>query len=217
MGYRPTQFSTQNVQCVTGFGSKPFIPYRHNPYAAGTLDIIASVGSGMDTSRMDGVNPACLNVVAGTAVITQVEVLTKSPINPKIRITIGTAGTLTAIQLLGKMFSTSVRNFAAEASDPTSIIANGICSTTISSPWILNNGIAAIIANAQLADYKDETKLLDGVKTTIQFSSQMGDRVNCVDKNTGISADYWVVGLHPYYSKSQMYIIYKLWKIPAGM
>jgi hypothetical protein len=155
--------------------------------------------------------------VAGTAVITQVEIIAASPINPKIRLTIGTAGTITAIQLLGKAFSTSVRNFSAESSDAASIIANGICSATINNPWILNNGIAQIIADSQLANYKDETKILDNVKTTIQPSSQMGDRVTCTDKNTAISADYWIIGIHPYCGTSQIYTIYKLWKIPAGM
>ena len=176
----------------------------------GTVTFTANIPGGMDTSLMTG---AALNVVYGTAVGTA-SISIKSPTAPVITLTISSAGTITALQLLGKAFSTSVRNFTAESKDNASILQNDLKPETLNSPWILNSGVAKNIADSRLANYKNETRLLDNVNTTLQPSSQMGDRVTVTDLNTAISADYWVVGIREYYSSSQIYTIYKLWRIP---
>lgn len=177
----------------------------------GTLTFTANISSGMDTSRMT--SGACINIVYGTAVGTA-QIIFKSPINPVIELTITTAGTISTFQLLGKVFSTAVRNFSAEAKDTTSIKLYDLKSESINNPFIINSGIASQIAATRLANYKDETKILDNVSTTLQPSSQLSDKVTVTDLNTAISADYWVVGIQHFYSASQIYTIYKLWKIP---
>jgi hypothetical protein len=183
----------------------------------GTVTIQANIPNGMDTSRMAGASPAALNIVWGTAVGTAV-MKSFSPVNPVIELTITTAGTVSAIQLIGKVFSTAVRNFAAETKDTASIKIFGLKSdNSVTNPWILNQGIAQIIADSRIANYKDETKILYNLQATLQPSAQMGDRVTVTDLNTAISADYWIIGINHERSRNSAMSVFILWKIPAGL
>ena len=180
---------------------------------AGDFIITADIPGGMDTNMMTGINPAALSVSYGTAQGSGA-ITTISPTAPVIKLAITQAGTITGLKLIGKTFNTAVRNFTSKINNPASIKKYGIRATSISNSWILNTGVAGIISTALLANYKDETKLLSGVSTALQPSAQIGDRVTVNDINTAISADYWVVGIQHFFSSSQIYTIFKLWRIP---
>ena len=164
--------------------------------STGTLVIPCEVNGGMDISLMSGANPAAAVVVfaggaAGSWTISQIH-----PTLPVLTIVITAPGTITDLRLVGKKFTAAITPYTATVKDAASKGLYGTRSLAIQNDYIINPGIAAIIANRLVSNYKTPVVYIPDLTLRPTWSLQLGDRVNIVDDNSGLNADFYVVGLN---------------------
>lgn len=168
-----------------------------NPLAVapGTYTFSIAVSSGMDTSLMAGANPAAAVVVFAGGAAGSWSFSLIHPTTPVLKVIVTVGGTITDLRLVGKAFQNSSTPIQALASDAASIAKYNKRSQTISNSFIINQGIAALIAAKAIANYKDPIVYLPNMEIRPHFRMQLGDRVNVVDDNTGLAVDFNVVAL----------------------
>lgn len=166
-----------------------------NPLAvvAGTLVINADIQNGMDTSGMAG--GSALVCTAGTAVIASATITTVHPTKPVITIVISSGGTITDLRLVGKAFSSSQTPFQSVLTSAQSVALYNRRTQQVNNNFIISQAVASAIATRLILNYANPTSYVPTLEMQPTFSMQLGDRVNIVDQNTDLSADYTVVGL----------------------
>ncbi len=152
------------------------------------------ISGGMDVSRMTGANPAAAAVSFGSSATGSWKFTTINPTHPVLQITITHTGTITNLQILGKVYADSKTLSLQRVKDSSSIKSYGLRQTQIDNNWISNDGISLTVANAILANFKDPVIHIYQCEVTTSFLLQIGDRVTIVDTNLDISADYYVTG-----------------------
>ncbi len=182
-----------------------------------TLTYSIVVQGGMDISRMSGANPAAAAITfagggAGSWVFSSIH-----PTRPVLVITITGTGTITNLQVQGKVFSSDDTFLDAVADDTDSIKEFGERRTQISNQFIVNSAAAQAIADRLIENLADPITYTPQVKVRPTFSIQVGDRVTLEDSNLGISEDSIVIGVEHFISSSltsgEAYTVLKLLKI----
>jgi len=159
-----------------------------------TLTYRVALNSGMDTSRMSGANPASAVVTfsdgaSGSWVISRI-----NPSRPVLVITITNSGTISLLQLQGKIFNNTQFFNDQEVSDDASIEKNGERLDSVSNQYIISAAFAAIIAQRLVDNSKDAFSYISRCKVRPALNIQVGDRVTVQEKNTGLAHDYLTVG-----------------------
>lgn len=160
-----------------------------------TLTYEIVVSSGMDTSRMTGANPAAAVVTfagggAGSWVFSSIH-----PTRPILVITITGTGTITNLQVQGKVFANDDTLLEKSSHDTSSIQMFDERRLQISNQNIVNTLIAQNIADRIILNLSDPTTYVPQVKIRPTFSIQLGDRVRVTDSNLAISEDSVVIGV----------------------
>jgi hypothetical protein len=165
-----------------------------------TYDVVVS--GGMDISFMTGASPAGAVVTfaggaAGNWSFTRI-----SPTRPRLVINITASGQITDLRVVGKTFSNSSYVQSQNANNPQSIRLYGDRPLNISNQYIVNSGVASIIATRMLANYKDPTSFVSTCEIRPAFSMGLGDRIKIIDDNTDMNADFIAVGIRQTISAS---------------
>lgn len=174
--------------------------------------------NGMDTSFMSGANPAAAAITfagggAGSWVFSSIH-----PTRPVLVITITGTGTITNLQVQGKVFNSDNTLLEATDSDTNSIQEFGERKAQLSNKYIVNSATAQSIATKIIENLSDVTTYTPQVKVRPTFSIQIGDRITLIDENLDIQEDNLVIGIEHNLSSSltsaDAHTILKLLKIP---
>lgn len=159
--------------------------------AVGTYAFNCLVPGGMDTSGMGGGSAIAMTVTVGaaTAAITYIH-----PTKPVLTVTVTSTATITDLRLVGKTFQNLLAPYQATASDAASIARHHKRHVDIGNNYIVNNGIAAIIAARTIANFKKATLWVPSMSLTPRVNMQAGDQVNLTELVTSISSNYYVIG-----------------------
>jgi len=163
--------------------------------SVGTLVFNCVVNGGMDTSLMSGASPAAAVVTFAGGAAGSWVFSTINPTLPVLTLTITSPGTITDLRVVGKKFSATETPYIATVTDAQSKGLYGKRSLFIQNDYIINSGIAGIIANRLVSNFKTPILYIPNHAIRPAWSLQLGDRVNVVDDNTGINGDFYVAGL----------------------
>lgn len=185
-----------------------------------TLTYYPVIPGGIDTAHMSGASPAAAVVTfagggAGSWVFSRIH-----PTRPVLVITITGTGTITALQLAGKIFTSSENTSEQRATDAESIDKHGSRQYGVSNRWIVGNATALTIASKLIENYAEETSFIPSALVRPSFQTQLGDRDTVVDDNTAMDGDYAAAGIaHDFAVDGGQAIAHTkltLLKIPAG-
>lgn len=180
-GYPPANISASNPMIV----------------AVGTTTLQPIIQGGMDISFMNtfvnhgpsgssGTYPDAMAITFGTAV-GYATISYIHPTKPIITLVITTAGTITNLQLIGQSFSSSGTSIDIIVGDATSQQKYDRRTTQISNNYIPNPAVATLLANTQLALYKNPSQVITGPEVLLTPSIQLSDSAQFTDQNTGLS------------------------------
>lgn len=154
-----------------------------------------SISGGMNIGLMSGANPAAAVITfggggAGTWVFTKIH-----PTQPVLQITITGTGYIQDLRVVGKAFANDDTKLQSAAIDSLSINTYGDRQTSLSSQFMVNQTISDLVASKLVANYKNPTSYIPGATLRPIFSMQLNDRATMIDDNTGLNADYLIVGI----------------------
>jgi hypothetical protein len=160
--------------------------------------------SAMDISQMSGANPAAAQITfaagaSGSWAFTRI-----NPTNPILQITITGSGTMTNLQVWGKIFEGGSYAYSHQITDPDSIQLYGDRQLSIDNNYIVVDAMALLIAQTIVSNYKNAITYLSKFVVRPTFSIQIGDRITATEINTGLASDFYVVGVQHTFSLSQL-------------